>query len=334
MASMVLPLFRRGCDLCGQLSRGPAFACAVALIVVAGQAAAQTGTIKIVLPVPPGGAGDIIARLLVEQVSRAQGQTMVIESRPGAGTTIGTEAVARAAPDGNTLLINAPFLLISPHLRKLNYDPLTNLEPICYLVSSPGVIVVNEASPYRTLADLLDAARTKPGQLTFASAGPGTTHQIGFEMLKRAAGVNMIYVPYPGGAPAISALLGGHVTSVLAEYAPLAEHLKAGKLRAIATTARTRIPSLPGLPTVAESYKDYEVDFWWGLFAPAKTPKETTSQLAGWFTAAMQVPELQTKLVAQGFFPVGTCGVDFATLLRKQFDEYGRIIREANIKPE
>src|SRR5207253_2788273 len=123
MASMVLPLFRRGC--CGQFSRGPVFACAVALIVVAGQAAAQTGTIKIVLPVPPGGAGDIIARLLVEQVSRAQGQTMVIESRPGAGTTIGTEAVARAAPDGNTLLINAPFLLISPHLRKLNYDPLT-----------------------------------------------------------------------------------------------------------------------------------------------------------------------------------------------------------------
>jgi tripartite-type tricarboxylate transporter receptor subunit TctC len=231
-------------------------------------------------------------------------------------------------------LINAPFLLISPHLRKVSYDPLSSLEPICYLVSSPGVIVVNGASPYRTLADLLDAARTKPGQLTFASAGPGTTHHIGFETLKRAADVNLIYVPYPGGAPAISALLGGHVTSVLAEYAPLAEHLKAGKLRAIATTAGTRIPALPDLPTVAESYKNYEVDFWWGLFAPAKTPKQTITRLASWFTAAMQVPELKEKLVAQGFFPVGTCGADFAALLRKQFDEYGRIIREANIKPE
>jgi tripartite-type tricarboxylate transporter receptor subunit TctC len=307
---------------------------AIALIVADQIASAQTGTIRIVLPVPPGGAGDIVARLLVEQVSRVQGQTMVIESRPGAGTTIGTEAVTRAAPDGSTLLINAPFLLISPHLRKVSYDPLSSLEPICYLVSSPGVIVVNEASPYRTLADLLGAARTKPGQLTFASAGPGTTHHIGFEMLRRAADVDLIYVPYPGGAPAISALLGGHVTSVLAEYAPLAEHLKAGKLRAIATTAGTRIPALPDLPTVAESYKNYEVDFWWGLFAPAKTPKQTITRLASWFTAAMQVPELKEKLVAQGFFPVGTCGADFAALLRKQFDEYGRIIREANIKPE
>ena len=276
---MVLLRLRKRCEQCRYLSRLLVYAFAVALIVADQIASAQTGTIKIILPVPSGGAGDIIARLLVEQVSRVQGKTMVIESRPGAGTTIGTEAVARAAPDGNTLLINAPFLLISPHLRKLSYDPLSSLEPICYLVSSPGVIVVNEASPYRTLADLLDAARTKPGQLTFASAGPGTTHQIGFEMLKRAADVNFIYVPYPGGAPAISALLGGHVTSVLAEYAPLAEHLKAGKLRAIATTAGTRIPSLPDLPTVAESYKNYEVDFWWGLFAPAKTPKQTTTSL-------------------------------------------------------
>ena len=331
---MVLLRLRKRCEQCRYLSRLLVYAFAVALIVADQIASAQTGTIKIVLPVPPGGAGDIVARLLVEQVSRVQGQTMVIESRPGAGTTIGTEAVARAAPDGNTLLINAPFLLISPHLRKVSYDPLSSLEPICYLVSSPGVIVVNGASPYRTLADLLDAARTKPGQLTFASAGPGTTHHIGFETLKRAADVDLIYVPYPGGAPAISALLGGHVTSVLAEYAPLAEHLKAGKLRAIATTAGTRIPALPDLPTVAESYKNYEVDFWWGLFAPAKTPKQTITRLASWFTAAMQVPELKEKLVAQGFFPVGTCGADFAALLRKQFDEYGRIIREANIKPE
>jgi tripartite-type tricarboxylate transporter receptor subunit TctC len=331
---MVRLWLRRRCERCRYLSRALVLAFAIALIVADQIASAQTGTIRIVLPVPPGGAGDIVARLLVEQVSRVQGQTMVIESRPGAGTTIGTEAVTRAAPDGSTLLINAPFLLISPHLRKVSYDPLSSLEPICYLVSSPGVIVVNGASPYRTLADLLDDARTKPGQLTFASAGPGTTHHIGFEMLKRAADVDLIYVPYPGGAPAISALLGGHVTSVLAEYAPLAEHLKAGKLRAIATTAGTRIPALPDLPTVAESYKNYEVDFWWGLFAPAKTPKQTITRLASWFTAAMQVPELKEKLVAQGFFPVGTCGADFAALLRKQFDEYGRIIREANIKSE
>jgi tripartite-type tricarboxylate transporter receptor subunit TctC len=295
----------------------------------------QTRQIKIIVPLPPGGAGDSLARLLAEQVGRARGPAIVIENRPGAGSVIGTEAVARAASDGNTLLINAPYLLIAPQLRKLNYDPLTSLDPICYLVSSPGIVVVNSASPYRTLADLLDGARARPGALSLASVGPGTAQHIGFERLKRAAGVDMTYVPYPGGAPAITALLGGHVTSVFAEYAPLAEHLSAGTLRALATSSRTRIEPLLDLPTVAESgYKDYEVDFWWSLFAPAKTPKEIVSQLAEWFTAAMQAPEVKAKLIAQGFAPVGMCGADFAALLRRQYDEYGRVIREANIKAE
>jgi tripartite-type tricarboxylate transporter receptor subunit TctC len=294
---------------------------------------AQTA-VKIVMPAPAGGAGDIVARMLTEQVGRAQGLTLVIENRPGAGTIIGTEAVARAAPDGTTLLITAPYLVIAPHLRKLNFDPLTGFEPICHLVSSPGVIVVNSSSPYRTLGDFLDAARAKPGELTFAAVGPGTVQHVGFEMLKRAANVNLTFVPYTGGAPAITALLGGHVTAVFAEYAPLAEHIKAGRLRAVAATTGKRIDSLPELPTVGETYNDYEVDFWWGLFAPAKTPKETATQYARWFTAAMRAPEVKTKLNAQGFIPVGSCGADFAALLRKQYDHYGRIIREANIKAE
>jgi tripartite-type tricarboxylate transporter receptor subunit TctC len=230
---------------------------------------AQTA-VKIVMPAPAGGAGDIVARMLTEQVGRAQGLTLVIENRPGAGTIIGTEAVARAAPDGTTLLITAPYLVIAPHLRKLNFDPLTGFEPICHLVSSPGVIVVNSSSPYRTLGDFLDAARAKPGELTFAAVGPGTVQHVGFEMLKRAANVNLTFVPYTGGAPAITALLGGHVTAVFAEYAPLAEHIKAGRLRAVAATTGKRIDSLPELPTVGETYNDYEVDFWWGCSHPPR----------------------------------------------------------------
>ena len=290
--------------------------------------------IKIVMPAPAGGAGDVVARMLTEQVSQAQGRAMVIENRAGAGTIIGTEAVARAAPDGNTLLITAPYLVIAPHLRKLNFDPLTSFEPICHLVSSPGVIVVNSASPYRTLADFVAAVRAKPGELTFAAVGPGTVQHVGFEMLKRAANVNLTFVPYTGGAPAITALLGAHVTAVFAEYAPLAEHLKSGRLRAIATTTRTRIGSLPDVPTIAETYKDYEVDFWWGLFAPAKTPTEKVSQFAQWFKAAMQASEVKPKLAAQGFLPVGTCGADFGALLRKEYDHYGGIIRATNMKAE
>ena len=142
------------------------------------------------------------------------------------------------------------------------------------------------------------------------------------------------FVPYSGGAPAITALLGGHVTAVFAEYAPLAEHITAGRLRAIATTTHARIDALPDVPTVAESYKDYEVDFWWGLFGPAKIGRQPASQFADWFTAAMKVPEINAKLLAQGFMPVGNCGADFGALLRKQYDSYGRIIREANIKSD
>jgi tripartite-type tricarboxylate transporter receptor subunit TctC len=295
---------------------------------------AQTGVIKVVVPVPPGSAGDLIARLLTDQVGRLNNRSFVIEPRPGAGTMIGTEAVARAPANGQTLLINAPFLLIGPHLRKLSFDPLASLDPVCYLVSSPGVLAVNAASPYRTFADLMEAVRTRPGQLTFASAGPGSTHQVGFEKLKHDAGLDFIYVPFSGGGPAINALLGNHVTAVLAEYAPLSEHLKAGTLRPLAVTSTARVAGLPGVPTIAETYPGFEVDFWWGLFAPAHTPDALLSQLAEWFTAAMQKPEVKTELNELGFFPAGICGQDFAALLRKQYEDYGRVIRSANMRTD
>jgi tripartite-type tricarboxylate transporter receptor subunit TctC len=318
-------------------TRGRVIACALILAVATllrPGASAQTA-IKIVMPAPAGGAGDIVARMLAEQVGRTQGRTLVIENRPGAGTIIGTEAVARAAPDGSTLLITAPYLAIAPHLRKLNFDPLAGFEPVCHLVSSPGVIVVNSASPYRTLGDFLDGARAKPGDLTFAAVGPGTVQHVGFEMLKRAANVNMTFVPYPGGATVVTALLGAHVTSALSDYPGAAEQLKAGKLRALATPAWTRFEALPDVPTIAESgYKDSEADLWFGLAAPAKTPKETVSQLAGWFTAALQAPGVGAKLAVQGLYPVGMCGAEFGAFLRKQYDEFGRVIRESNIKAE
>ncbi len=294
-----------------------------------------TRIIKTVVPYAPGGVADILARLLAEQVGRAGGPTLVIENRPGAGGVIGTEVVARAAPDGNTLLIVSTPFAIDPLLRKANYDPLTSFEPICYLVNAPTVIVVNSASPYHTLADLLNAARARPGELTLASIGPGSSFHLGFEMLKRAAKVDMTFIPYPGNAPALSAVLGEHVTSMFGTYSNVAEYLKAGTLRALAVATSTRAEPLPDVPTLAESgYKDVEADAWFGALAPAKTPAATISQIEGWFTAAMRVPEAKAKLVGQGLYPVGSCGADFASYLRKQYDTNGRIIREANIKPE
>ena len=313
----------------------PSLAAAAILIMASMSGASSEGarTVKLVVPVPPGGAGDILARQLGEQIAHAQGASVVTENRGGAATILGTESVARAAPDGNTLLLTAPYLLINPQLRKVNYDPLRSFEPICYLVRSPGVFVVNSASPYRTLRELIEAARAQPGELTFASVGPGTAHHLGFEMLKRAAGVDITYVPYTGGGPAINALLGGHVTFVLAEYAPLAAYINAGTLRAIATSAASRIEQLPDVPTVAETiHRDYEVDMWWSLFAPAKTPTQTLERLERWFTDALRAPALREKLAAQGFSAAPTCGADFAALLRKQYDDYGRVIREAHIR--
>jgi tripartite-type tricarboxylate transporter receptor subunit TctC len=217
----------------------------------------------------------------------------------------------------------------------VNYDPLTSFEPVCYLVSSPQVVVVNSASPYRTLGELIAAARAKPGDLTFASVGPATTQHIGIEQIKHAANIDMTHVPYTGGAPAINALLGSHVDAVFANYSEVVEQLKAGKLRALVTTSRGRIEPLPDVPTMEElGYKDFEVEVWFGILAPAKTPKTDVAQLGQWFTAAMQAADVKPKLIGLGLYPVGTCGDAYAAHIRKQFDEYARVIKEANIKGE
>jgi tripartite-type tricarboxylate transporter receptor subunit TctC len=309
---------------------------AAALFACGHGAWSQTArTIKVVVAAPPGGASDILARVMAEQIGRAEAVTMMVENRAGASTAIGTEAVARAAPDGNTLLVVTPSFVINPHLRKLNYGPLTSFEPICNLVRSPQLIVVNSASPYRTLGELLRAARTKRDDLTMAGAGPATSLHIAFEMLKRAAKVDMTFVPYPGDAAAVNALLGEHVTSVFAPYPGVREQLKAGNLRALAAASRERAEALPDVPTFSEGgYDDVEADIWQGIVAPVNTPKETIARLADWFTAALLVPEVKMKLFALGLYPAGICGADFAALLDKQYEDFGRAIREANIKAD
>ncbi len=292
-------------------------------------------TIRIVLTVPPGGSIDTLFRLLADRIASTNGQTVIVESRPGAGGVIAAEAVARAAPDGSTLLSNNNGIIISSILRKVNYDPLTSFEPICYLVTTPQIVVVNSASPYRTLAELFDAARAKPAELSIASVGPNTTQHIGIERLKRLAGTNLTYVSYPGGAPTVNALLGSHVTSAVLNWSEVGEQVIAGKVRALATMALQRIEPMPELPTVSESgYKDFETDVWFGLVAPAKTPKETVSQLIDWFRTALLAPEVKAKLTVQALYPRPICGTDFDAHLRRQSELFTRMIRELNIKTE
>jgi tripartite-type tricarboxylate transporter receptor subunit TctC len=300
-------------------------------------ASAQTGPIKIVVPFPPGGAIDVIARVMADGVGRMRGPAVVVENRPGGAMEIATEAVIRAKPDGNTVLIVNNSFLVTPHLLKVRYDPLASLEPLCRVATTPTVIAVNSASPYRTLADLLTAARAKPGALTYGSAFGGVLH-IGFAMLQQAANAQMTFVPFPGTTPAVNAMLGGHLDSALLDYTAAAGQLQARTLRALATGSRRRIEAIAGVPTVptvAESgYPDYEVELWYGLFAPAKTPTGVLARLANLFSASMRAPESRSRLVAQGVDPNVTCGTEFGSYVRRQYEQYGRAIADANIKAE
>ena len=220
-------------------------------------------------------------------------------------------------------------------LYKLPYDPLTDFEPVCELATFPPLIVVNSDSPYHTLADLIDAAHAQPGTLTLGTLGPATASQMAFEMLKLAAKANITFVPFNGYTVAIQALLGHQITAALADLSILQGQIQTGKVRALVTTARKRVESLPDVPTAAESgYQGVVAEFFGGVIAPAHTPKETISQLIGLFSAAMQTPQIKAKFAGLGFFAGGECGNDYAAILRKNYDDYGRIIRDANIKME
>jgi tripartite-type tricarboxylate transporter receptor subunit TctC len=309
-----------------------ALAAALSLAAAAPGAWAQSGTIKIVVPYTPGSGPDILSRLMAEQIGRAQGPTVVVENRPGAGTVIGTEAVERAEPDGHTVLLVANSFVVNPALKRASYDPTRSFDPVCYLAATPMVLVVLGSSPYRTLDDLIAAARAKPGELAFASGGPGSSLHVAIEVLKRAANINVTYVPYGGTAPAVNALMGNHVAAVWADYPTVVSQLDSGTLRGLVTTSRARVEALPNVPTLGETgISNYEADIFYGIVAPAKTPPEALAQLSGWFSSAVKAPDMKPKLAQQGLFPVGTCGAEFGTYLRRQGEEYSRIIREANI---
>jgi tripartite-type tricarboxylate transporter receptor subunit TctC len=305
---------------------------AVALIAAAAhQAASDNGVIRIIVPYTPGSGPDILARLMADQIGVAHGRSMVVENRPGAGTVVGTELVQRADPDGNTLLLAGSSFVINPPLKRGSYDVAKDFAPVCYLASTPMVLVVQGSSPYKTLADLIAAARAKPG-MAFASGGPGSSLHIAIEVLRRAADINITYVPFGGNAPAITSLLGGHVDAVWADYPTVVAQLQAGTLRGLVTTSHARVPTLPEVPTFAETgVSKYEADIFYGIVAPVKTPETTLAQLGKMFTNALQAPATKPKLAQAGLFPVGTCGAEFGAYMQKLGDDYTRIIGEANI---
>jgi tripartite-type tricarboxylate transporter receptor subunit TctC len=308
----------------------------IVLMLAGGSSCAwsQVGkSIRLILPFPPGGPADAMARIVAQSIGDSGGPGMVVESHPGAATEIGTEYVFHSVPDGYTLGVISNSFVVLPNVRELKYNPLTDFTPICELASFPPLIVVNSQSPYHTLADLIDAAHAKPGVITLGTIGPATSSQIAFEMLKRAAKADITFVPFPGYTPAIQALLSNTITSALADYATLQGQLQTGKLRALATTSPRRIAALPDVPTVVESgYKDVAADFFGGVVAPAKTPKEMINKLINLFSAAIKNPKVEARFAALGFFAGGQCGDAYASILRQDYDDYGRIITEAHLQ--
>jgi len=294
---------------------------------------AQTRTLRTIVASGAGGTTDTLARVTAAQIERTRKVTTMVENRPGAGSIIGTEAVARMAGDGDTLLITASGFLINPILRKVNYDPLGDFTPICHLVSAPAIVAVSAASPYKTLEDLIKAAKSEPGKLTLGTPGPGSSHHILFEGIKQKAAIDMIYVAFRGTSKAVAAMLGDHLTAVLSDYGSLAAPLQSGQIRALAVSSPERMEAMPDVPTLEESgIEGLNIQSWFGIVAPAKLGPGVADELIGWYRAAMADQEATAKLATLQLTPKPICGADFGKFLKDAAATFGEIIQSADIK--
>jgi tripartite-type tricarboxylate transporter receptor subunit TctC len=290
--------------------------------------------IRFIVPLAPGGSADMLARLVGQHLSQRLGQPVVVEMRPGGGTVIGTAQVAKAPADGYTLLFASNSLVINAKLRSnLSYDGIKAFEPVAMMVSSPQVLAVNTASPYRTFKQWLAAARAQPGTVSLASLGPDTTQHMASEMLQHTSGTQLIYAPYSGGALAVNAVLGGHVDTVLGNLAEMSAHIEADRLRPLAVTTRSRLSALPQVPTIAESgYPGFEAIAWFGVAAPAGTPHEVINLLADGVKSAMNDAEIRQQLLTFSLQPDYLGPAEFAAHIAQQYQHYARIIEEAHIQ--
>lgn len=303
-------------------------------VTVAHAQAFPSKPVRIVVPFPAGGSADTLVRVVGQSLSKRWNQPVVVENRPGGGTVIGGALVAKASADGYTLLVVANSLPINAKLRtNLPYDGLRAFEPVAQVVHSPQIMAVNSTSPYRTLADLLADAKSKPGTLSYSTVGPATTQHIAGEAFKRQTGTDLTYAAFTGGGLAANAVLGNHVTMVLTNLNEVASMLESGKLRPLAVTTRERLDVLPQVPTVIEQgVKDYEAVVWFGLAAPAGTPQDVVSKIAQDLRLSLNEADVHAKLVGGGMFPAFLGPQAFAAHIQQEYVRYSRVIDEARIK--
>jgi len=311
-----------------------AFACALSCSGALAQAW-PAKPIRVIVPFPPGGGTDNIAREVSQNVAKATGWTFVVENRPGAGGNLGVDAVAKAPADGYTIVMGQTSnLAINPSLySKLPYDPQKDLAPIVLVANAPLTLATSANSPWKTLGEAVNAAKAKPGAINIASAGNGTVAHLTIELFQKAAGIKMQHVPYKGASLALTDVIGGNVELYMSSVPTLLQHIKSGKLRALAVTSAKRVDDLPNVPTINESgYQGFDAVTWFGFLAPASTPKDVVARLNDAFNKALQQPDVRKRLDEEGSVPAGGTPEQFAALIKDEIPRWGKVVKESGAR--
>jgi tripartite-type tricarboxylate transporter receptor subunit TctC len=309
------------------------------VMLIASPAGAQTypaKPVRVIVPFPPAGAADIVARAITQEMSKAWGAQVVVDNRAGAGGLIGAEQAARATPDGYTLLFaSASPMTVSPHLTaKPPYHPLKDFTPIILIGFSPNVLVVHPSLPAQSMKALIALAKSRPGQINYASNGVGTLSHLAAELIKLQAGINLVHVPYKGGAPAMIDTVAGHCSVFIAAYPTVVGQMRAGRLRAIAVTSAKRLDLAPELPTVAEALPGFEAIQWWGAYGPVGLPAELVAKLNADIGRALLSAEVKQRLAADGAEPGGGSPRELAAYLKTDYERWGRLVKASGIRAE
>ena len=311
---------------------------ASALLLLAAPAAAQTypsRQIDLIVPFVAGGTTDTVARLIAQRMTDSWGQTAVVYNRPGGGSTIGTATVAKAAPDGHTLLVTTIAFAINASLVKTPYDAVKDFAPITELVSIPLMLVVHPTLPVTNLKEFIAYTKAQPNGLDYASSGAGTSPHLAAEMFKAMSGANLVHVPFKGNAEVLNALLGGHVKEHFGLTASTLQHVRTGALRVIAATTEKRIPSLPEVPTIAElGYPEFEISTWQAMFAPAGTPKDIVAKINAETTKMLAEPAVRERINKEGADPVGSSPEQFDKRIRAEIAKWEKVAKAAGLAPK
>jgi len=291
--------------------------------------------IHFVIPFPPGGSNDVVGRVFAAAIGERLGQTLVVENRGGAGGVVGTELVAKAAPDGYTLLVISLAHAVNPWLYKLKYDPIKSFVPIGIMGSGTNVLVVNPTLPVHSVRELVALAKAKPGELNYASAGIGSFQHLGGELFKLDAGVDIVHVPFRGGGPAMLDVLAGNTKIMFSSLVQTTPYIRNGQLRALGTGGTKRSPVLPEVPTIAEAgVPDYQATNWWGIIAPAGTPAEIVAKVHAALAAAQDSPDTQKRLESEGADVVRMSSAEFGAFMQSEMKKWGEVVQKGGIKAQ